>query len=306
MKDKLIGKVFPVLDDGHIVLIDCMGDDGAIVDAARVSFGTGTRSVSDDRTLLRYLMRHHHSTPFEMAEIKLRVRVPMDCWRQWIRHRTANVNEYSTRYSEAIDRAHRAGPDAWRLQATGNKQGSVGLVTDWPEGFPVHSSLDAMYLPEGTTPGDYLSDRERMVQGHARAVYEERLQFGVAREQARKDLPLSTYTDAYWKCDLRNVLHFLGLRMDSHAQQEIRAYAEVIGREIVAPLFPLTWQAFEDYHLGAMTLSRLEVQAVAEAGKRCYLEGGQMYLEDLFPSRREREECQAKLVRLGMVPGRES
>src|SRR5947209_3903379 len=155
-------------------------------------------------------MRHRHTTPFEMCEIKLHVRVPMDCWRQWIRHRTANVNEYSTRYSEAIDSAQKTGQSGWRLQAGTNRQGSGDY-------------LDAV-------AGATLSQREAQLQTLSREVYEERLTQGVAREQARKDLPLSTYTESYWKIDLHNLFHFLALRMDQHAQVEIRSYANTIGR----------------------------------------------------------------------------
>src|ERR1700719_1108228 len=126
--EELRWKKFPVLDDGFVCLVDLMGDDGSVVQAARVSYGEGTKRVSDDRTLIRYLMRHRHTTPFEMAEIKLLVRVPMDCWRQWIRHRTASVNEYSTRYSEAIDAAQKTPPDSWREQSAGNRQGSGGCL----------------------------------------------------------------------------------------------------------------------------------------------------------------------------------
>lgn len=277
--NELIGKCFPVLDDGHVVLVDCMGDDQAIVDAARVSYGKGTRKVSEDRDLIRYLMRHHHGTPFEMAEIKLRVRVPMDTWRQWIRHRTANVNEYSTRYSEAIDSAQRTDPLAWRTQSGANKQGSGG------------------YLDSAI--GESLSGDEARFQAIARDVYNRRIARGVAREQARKDLPLSTYTEAYWKCDLRNVLHFLGLRMDAHAQFEIRQYANVIGREIVAPLFPLCWEAFEEYTLGALSLSRSEVEAI-----RATLRFGETIDEAIgrIENRRQRDEFRAKLARLGITP----
>ena len=236
-------KKFPVLDDGFVALVDCMGDDAAIVQAARVSYGAGTRAVSDDRQLIRYLMRHAHTTPFEMAELKFIVRVPMDCWRQWIRHRTASVNEYSTRYSLAIDSTQATGADEWRTQASANRQGSAE--------------------PLPGPAGERFSVAERDLQDHARRVYEERLQAGIAREQARKDLPLSTYTEAYWKIDLHNLLHFLALRMDPHAQLEIRRYAEAIGREIVAPLFPLAWEAFLDYRVEALRLTRLD-RAVIE------------------------------------------
>jgi thymidylate synthase (FAD) len=181
----------------------------------------------------------------------------MDTWRQWIRHRTASVNEYSTRYSEAIDQMHTA--DEWRLQSQTNKQGSQDGSLDWPPGHPWASNqtLDL-------TPSDYLSAKEHEFQRRAKALYTERLKFGVAREQARKDLPLSTYTEAYWKIDLHNLLHFLGLRMDSHAQQEIREYANVIGNEIVSHLFPMSWEAFEEYNLYGMQLSRSEVAVIAD------------------------------------------
>jgi thymidylate synthase (FAD) len=241
--DAILGEPFRVLDEGFVRLVDYMGDDAAIVQAARVSYGKGTRRVHEDRALIRYLMRHSHTTPFEMCEVKLHVRVPMDIWRQWIRHRTANVNEYSTRYSEAIDAAHRTAPDAWRLQSTSNRQGSGGA------------------LPAEV--GTRLSTQEEELLKRARAVYEGRLAAGVAREQARKDLPLSTYTEAYWKTDLHNLLHFIDLRMDAHAQQEIRAYATVIGEQIVARWVPVAWEAFLDYRKRGISLSSVEVALVA-------------------------------------------
>lgn len=245
--DALLGRPLPVLDEGFVRVVDYMGDDGAIVQAARVSYGAGTKAVSDDRGLIRYLLRHRHTTPFEMCELKLHVRVPMDAWRQWIRHRTASVNEISTRYSEAIDAAQRTAPDRWRLQAADNKQGSQG----WAD-------------PD---LGASLSAEEAELQHRARTVYEGRLQAGIAREQARKDLPLCTYTEAYWKIDLHNLLHFLALRLDRHAQLEIRSYAEVIGREIVARWVPLAWEAFLDYRLESLALSRTETAILAALGK---------------------------------------
>jgi len=281
-------KKFPVLDDGFVALVDVMGDDRAIVQAARVSYGEGTRSVSDDRTLLRYLMRHGHTSPFEMAEVKLFVRVPMDCWRQWIRHRTASVNEYSTRYSVAIDAAQQTPPDRWRLQSVRNRQGSEG------------------FLPPQL--GQELSAAEAELQAHARRVYQRRLELGVAREQARKDLPLSTYTEAYWKIDLHNLLHFLELRLAPEAQWEIRQYAQTIGYEIVRPLFPLVWEAFEDYRLQAVRLSRLEqavIRRLAEAGKIPATEQDFLAAQDPawkeLARCRERDECREKLRRLGIL-----
>ncbi len=242
--DKILGKPFKVLDDGFIRVVDYLGSDQSIVQAARVSYGKGTKKISQDRELIRYLMRHQHTTPFEMCEIKFHVRVPMDAWRQWIRHRTANVNEYSTRYSEAIDSAHRTLPGEWRLQSKSNKQGSEG------------------FLDEGT--GKDLTKLEEELHRTALQIYEERLKAGVAREQARKDLPLSTYTEAYWKMDLHNLLHFLQLRMDPTAQLEIRSYAHIMGYEIVKIWCPLTWEAFEDYILKGMKLS-IHEQAIVSA-----------------------------------------
>lgn len=231
------GMEFPILDDGFVRVVDSMGSDESIVNAARLTV-KNLKPFSDNRGLIRYLMRHRHSTPFEFCQLVLHIRCPMDVWRQWIRHRTASVNEYSTRYSEAIDSMAKTDSKAWRLQAKSNRQGSDG------------------YLPEDD--GKLLSDQEASFQTWAREVYKSRLEFGVAREQARKDLPLSTYTEAFWSIDLHNLLHFLSLRMDSHAQAEIRAYAKVIGEEIVAKWVPMTWEAFKDYRLEAMTLSKNE------------------------------------------------
>jgi len=235
-----------------------------------------------DRRLIRFMYRNAHHTPFEMCELVLHIRLPMDVHRQLVRHRTASLNEYSTRYSEAIDAALTTPPDAWRAQSNANRQGSSGMVTEWPEGWETRASTDGRgyevhiadgldsrglrWAPEGLsreamTPGAYLAAREDDVQTLAREVYEERLAFGVAKEQARKDLPLSNFTEIYWKCDLRNLLHFLGLRMDEHAQLEIREYANVIG-DIVKAWCPLSFEAWEDYAFKAVTCSRQEWAAV--------------------------------------------
>jgi thymidylate synthase (FAD) len=282
--ERILGQALPVLDDGFVRVVDYMGDDAAVVQAARVSYGAGTRKVSDDRGLIRYLMRHRHTTPFEMCSLKLHVRVPMDAWRQWIRHRTASVNEYSTRYSVAIDAAQRTTPRQWRLQTAGNRQGSDGYLD------PVE--------------GEELSERERALQDHARAVYDERLALGVAREQARKDLPLCTYTEAYWKMDLHNLLHFLNLRMEAHAQEEIRAFARLIGEEIVARWVPLTWEAFLDYRFHAQSLSRLESRILAALGRgdaaaACEVARAAGWLAagpGGLKRHRERQECETKLA----------
>ena len=296
--DAILGRRLPVLDDGYVRVVDYMGSDAAIVQAARVSYGAGTRRVSEDRTLIRYLLRHRHTTPFEMCEIKLHVRVPMDCWRQWIRHRTANVNEYSTRYSLAIDAASRAEPGQWRRQSAANRQGSAGHID-----------------PE---VGARLSAREREHQQQAREVYQERLDAGVAREQARKDLPLSTYTEAYWKIDLHNLLHFLSLRADHHAQEEIRAYATLIAEQVVGRWVPVTWEAYLDYRSGALLLTRVEREIVAclnrgRRGEALRLAEQAGWLRPRAAAadgtggggglrrNRERGEAEEKLARLGLT-----
>ncbi len=242
--DEILGKPFNVLDDGFIRVIDYMGSDQAIVQAARVSYGSGTKQSRQDRGLIRYLLRNRHTSPLEMCEIKLHIRIPMDAWRQWIRHRTASVNEYSTRYSIAIDSAMKTLPGEWRVQATSNKQGSDGYFED--------------------KLGKDLTEEENKLHEMSKEVYNRRIEAGVAREQARKDLPLATYTEAYWKIDLHNLLHFLALRMDSHAQLEIRKYAEIIGNEIVKRWVPYTWEAFEDYIVNSFSVSQFETEILGK------------------------------------------
>jgi len=286
--NQILGIPFKVLDDGFVRVIDYMGSDESIVQAARVSYGKGTKRVHEDRGLIRYLMRHRHTTPFEMCELKLHVRVPMDCWRQWIRHRTASVNEYSTRYSEAIDAAQATSENEWREQAVGNRQGSHGFID--------------------SDKGAELSRREAELQAMSRQLYEARLQAGVAREQARKDLPLSTYTEAYWKVNLHNLLHFLALRMDAHAQLEIRNYACVIGEQIVSRWCPIVWEAFLDYQFHALQLSRIEqsvLHALAsgnpnEATRLASETGLVSYGPDGLKTNRERSELEAKLKQFNL------
>ena len=286
--DSILGVKFPVLDDGFIRVIDYMGTDASIVQAARVSYGAGTKKVSEDRNLIRYLLRHRHTTPFEMCELKLHVRVPMDCWRQWIRHRTASVNEYSTRYSVAVDACQTTQPGQWRSQSDVNKQGS---------GEPIAPEL-----------GLRLSKAEAEYHAASKALYADRLECGVAREQARKDLPLSTYTEAYWKVDLHNLLHFLALRMDSHAQYEIRAYAQTIGREIVSKWVPYTWEAFLDYRFNSLYLSDPETRILALLGQGKQAEARQLLYEMKWLQEKEGElkesreasEFKDKLNKIGL------
>ncbi len=236
-----------------------------------------------------------NTTPFEMAELKFLVRVPMDTWRQWIRHRTASTNEYSTRYSIAIDAAQRTPAGEWRFQGKGNRQGSEG-------------NLDVKL-------GDDFTRQEASLQDQQRAHYERMLEAGVAREQARKDLPLSTYTEAYWKIDLKNLLGFLFLRMDDHAQKEIRDYATTIGEQIVKPLFPIVWEAFQDYRVNAMQLTALDVGVIQRLIAYRHFATAlreELYSEDEFIAcqdptwkglkrSRERDECRLKLQRLEMM-----
>jgi len=287
-------KHYPLTDpNAFICLVDSMGDDSSIVQAARVSYGKDERednpssykeafNRSDekikqllfpdrDRQLIRYLLNHSHTTPFEMVEIKFMVQVPMDCWRQWVRHRTASINEYSTRYTEALDFFQVTSPQEWRLQATDNKQGSSGYLEEWTDELcpgggigsipQIGSEAWEKFSNRHPTPGEFLSTGEVSFHNYAKAMYQQRLKFGVAKEQARKDLPLSTYTRAYWKCDLHNIFNFLRLRMDCHAQLEIRKFANCMF-EIVKEICPVACEAFEDYVLHAKKFSRMEMECI--------------------------------------------
>ncbi|ETD83807.1 FAD-dependent thymidylate synthase [Rhodobacter capsulatus] len=231
----------PVLDHGLIRVIDYMGDDAAICQAARVSYGRGTKAVSDDRGLIRYLMRHWHSTPFEMCEVKFHVKLPIFVARQWIRHRTANVNEYSARYSVMDREFYIPAPEHLAAQSTVNNQGR-GQVLEGAEAARVLDLLreDAMraydHYEDMLTPD---ADTGKL---------------GLARELARMNLPANVYTQWYWKIDLHNLFHFLRLRADVHAQYEIRVYAQIMG-DIVKDWVPQAYEAFEDYRLGAVSVS---------------------------------------------------
>ncbi|EKE45771.1 Thymidylate synthase (FAD) [Oceaniovalibus guishaninsula JLT2003] len=230
-------RVHPVLDHGFVRVIDYMGDDSAICQAARVSYGRGTRSVQNDEGLIRYLMRHWHSTPFEMCEIKLHVKLPVFVARQWIRHRTANVNEYSARYSILDREFYVPDPSALAAQSTTNNQGRGAVL----EGDRAQRVLDILR-----------QDADRAYDHYEEMLDENGL--NLARELARMNLPASIYTQWYWKTDLHNLFHFLRLRADPHAQMEIRAYADSVCA-IVADWVPAAWSAFRDYRLGGTTLS---------------------------------------------------
>ncbi len=237
-----------VLDHGFVRVIDYMGDDAAIVQAARVSYGAGTKKVNDDSGLIRYLMRHWHSTPFEMCELKLHVKLPIFVARQWIRHRTANVNEYSARYSIMDREFYIPQPEHLAAQSTVNNQGR-GAVLEGAEAARVLEILK--------------SDAARSYD-HYEEMLSQDGQQGLARELARMNLPANIYTQWYWKVDLHNLFHFLRLRADPHAQYEIRVYAEAIAK-VVADWVPVAFAAFEDYRMGGATLS---AKAVAVLKRR--------------------------------------
>jgi len=242
---------FPVLDHGFVRVVDYMGDDGAVVQAARVSYGRGTRQVREDRGLIRYLMRHRHTTPFEMCEIKVHVKLPIFVARQWIRHRTANVNEYSARYSVLDREFYIPAPEHLAAQSSDNRQGRGAVL----EGEEAAEVLDILRADATRCHANY----ERMLQADDDETEGGRR--GLARELARMNLTLNTYTQWYWKVDLHNFMHFLSLRADPHAQYEIRVYAEVL-LDLMARWVPIVHEAFEDYRRGGLFLSRPAAEAV--------------------------------------------
>lgn len=260
-KDKFI----KCLDKGFVRLIDSMGDDEAIVQAARVSYGSGTKSYREDRGLIRYLMRNKHTSPFEMVEFKFHVKLPIFVARQWIRHRTANVNELSGRYSQMTDEFYLPDFSQIRHQSDNNKQGRSDVQLG------------------GETADSVI---QRMQQSHKQSYdeYQSYLQDDLARELARINLPLSTYTEWYWKIDLHNLFHFLKLRLDAHAQYEIRVYAEAIA-SILRGIVPIAYEAFEDFNLYSKSFSRIELNFLKSAIDKSKL--NEKTLLDMGLSKRE-------------------
>lgn len=242
--EEILGRYYPVLDHGFVALVDYMGGDDSVERAARVSYGYGTRRSSQTRGLIRYLRRHRHTTPSEMVELKFHCAMPMFVARQWIRHRTANVNEYSGRYSLMPLLFYTPESQDFALQSTQNNQGRA------PD-----AALPALYTEAVA--------RWRWLRDEAAETYSWLVAEDVARELARIELPLSTYTQWYWKIDLHNLLHFLTLRVDAHAQLEIRAYAEVIAA-MVRRVAPLSYEAWIDYDVSGGHLSRGEMEALRE------------------------------------------
>ncbi|MGH1355543.1 MAG: FAD-dependent thymidylate synthase [Thalassovita sp.] len=264
---------YPVLDHGFVRVVDYMGDDAAICQAARVSYGKGTKSVQNDEGLIRYLMRHWHSTPFEMCEVKLHVKLPVFVARQWIRHRTANVNEYSARYSILDREFYIPGPEQLAAQSVVNNQGRGEALTA-DEAARVLEILK--------------SDSARSYDHYEEMISDDGKQ-GLARELARMNLPANIYTQWYWKVDLHNLFHFLRLRADAHAQYEIRVYADEICK-VVADWVPFAYKAFEDYRMGGETLSSAALECV-----RRMLKGEEVTQESSGMSKREWRELQEVL-----------
>jgi thymidylate synthase (FAD) len=294
------------LDHGFVALLDVMPrmvprgqtGDAAIVQAARVSYGQGTKKVSEDRGLVRYLLRHRHTTPLEMVEFKFHVAMPIFVARQWIRHRTANVNEYSGRYSIMPDRFYRPTMENVRKQSASNRQGGEQRFLTDTEAAPDEAKTAAEFLA-------FLDKTEKLYQ-----EYLSLSERGVSRELARIGLPVSLYTEWYWKCDLHNTLRFLSLRMDAHAQEEIRVFAQAM-YDLIAPIVPFTIEAWRDYELDAMHLTRLEIDAIrrmreerADSHGRAGGDapGTSPTLQPIVVSenKREQAEWEAKRARLGL------
>ena len=262
--DDLLNKEIKILDHGFIRVVDYMGNDQSIVQAARVSYGTGTKSVRADRGLIRYLLRHDHTTPFEMCDLKLHIKAPIFVARQWLRHRTASVNEYSARYSVLDNEFYCPDKENIACQSEVNKQGRDDTLMD--------NSKDILDILTSDAQNGYDN-------------YQKMLDMGLTRELARMNVNLGVYTQFYWKINLHNLIHFLRLRADSHAQYEIRVYADAILHQIVKHWTPLTYEAFMDYKMNSHNLSGLELAAI----KRI-IKGEQLTQEDSGLSKREWKE----------------
>jgi thymidylate synthase (FAD) len=281
--EALLFQAIPVLDHGFVRVVDYMGDDAAIVQAARVSYGRGTRAANEDRGLIRYLMRHHHSTPFEMCEIKYHVKLPIFVARQWIRHRTANVNEYSARYSILDREFYMPAPEQLAAQSAVNRQGRGSVL----EGAEAARVLDLLREDATRNYDHYLEMLNEDEAGNALDPARQ----GLARELARMNLTLNAYTQWYWKTDLHNLFHFLSLRADAHAQYEIRVFAEAMMTTVEAWV-PIAAAAFRDYRLGAVTFSAQMLGIV-----RRMVAGEQVAQEGSGLSKREWRELMQALGR---------
>ena len=269
-----------VLDHGFVRVIDYMGDDSSVVQSARVSYGKGTKKISNDKGLIKYLMRHRHSTPFEMCEIKFHIKLPIFIARQWIRHRTANVNEYSARYSILDKEFYIPSAENLAAQSQINNQGRGDALTD-------DEASNVIQILKNDAEQTYANYETLLNENSSGRVLDEG-KSGIARELARMNLTLNTYTQWYWKIDLNNLLHFLALRADDHAQYEIRVYADVM-LDLVKKWVPLTYEAFEDYRMGGTELSAKEIKLM-----RKLLKGEKVSFEEEGLSKREWSELQRK------------
>ena len=278
--EAVLYKPIEVLDHGFIRVIDYMGDDSSIVQSARVSYGKGTKKISNDKGLIKYLMRHRHSTPFEMCEIKFHIKLPIFIARQWIRHRTANVNEYSARYSILDKEFYIPSAENLAAQSMINNQGRGDALTD-------DEASNVIQILKKDAEQTY-SNYETLLNESSEGNIIDEGKSGIARELARMNLTLNTYTQWYWKIDLNNLLHFLALRADDHAQYEIRVYADAM-LDIVKKWVPLTYEAFEDYRIGGTELSAKEVNLMKKL-----LNGEKVSYEEEGLSKREWSELQRK------------
>lgn len=281
--DEILGEAFPILNHGFVRVIDYMGDDAAIVQAARVSYGSGTKNVRDDRALIRYLLKNGHTTPFEMAELKLHVKLPIFVARQWIRHRTASVNEYSARYSVLDNEYYVPSEEAIAAQSSSNRQGrgdQLGVDEQDEVLSCINSGAESAY-----------ADYRKLLNENDDGTPLHNQKSGLARELARSVLPVSFYTQWYWKIDLHNLLHFLELRTDPHAQWEIRQYALKI-LEIVKLWVPSTHEAFSDFRLDRLDLSSAATQVVQK-----WLAGTEVDKSNSGLSSREWDELTSKFGR---------
>ena len=271
--ESMMHNVLPALDHGFIRVVDYMGDDSSVVQAARVSYGKGTKSTRDDSALINYLMQHHHTTPFEMAELKVHVKLPIFVARQWVRHRTANINEYSARYSILDKEFYVPQGDRLASQSESNRQGTGALLTKEEASFV----LDILRNDAEQSYRNYMNLLNEDSDGQG--IEPDRS--GLARELARMNLSLNFYTQWYWKIDLHNLMHFIQLRSDPHAQYEIRVYADIL-LSILERWVPLTARAFREYRLDALTLSASAVRALRDK-----IAGRQLTAETSGLSRRE-------------------
>ena len=278
--ESILYKPIEVLDHGFIRVIDYMGDDTSIVQSARVSYGKGTKQISNDKGLIKYLMRHRHSTPFEMCEIKFHIKLPIFIARQWIRHRTANVNEYSARYSILDKEFYIPSPENLAAQSATNNQGRGDALTT----EEASNVIDILRRDAEQTYSNY----ETLLNENSSGETIDDNKAGIARELARMNLTLNTYTQWYWKIDLNNLLHFLALRADGHAQYEIRVYADAM-LDIVRKWVPLTYAAFEDYRVGGTEVSAKEINLIKKL-----IKGEKASFEEEGLSKREWAELQRK------------